>query len=164
MQKILNPTWDNAIKIFDWENYISNDFNNERDLCNFIELNKIEFAKEILEIDYKSHKREFYLGTGRRYIDKNMARVDFLFTSQTNQNIIIECKNPSNTYTELRNGLIQLMAYYCDCKIYGFKVDRMILVTTKFNPIIQLIIKEFKLNIEVIVFSKAQCMKLYMQN
>lgn len=162
--KARNPKWEDAYKIRDWENYISNDFNNESQLCDFIELNKEEFAREILEIEYLSHVREYYVKGKRRFKDKNTARVDFLFTSTSGENILVECKNPKNVYCDLRNGLIQLMAYYCDTKKSGIKVDRLVLLTTKFDIVIQEIIAEYKLNVEVIVFSKQHSMRLCIIN
>ena len=153
-------TWDKCTKVSEPKEYINQDFVSEKELTEYIDKYAQLFARDVLEIDYLSHKKEFYLGTGRGFKCANTAHADFLFTSKTGENILIECKHPRFVYSEVRNGIVQLMAYYCDCKKYGFKVDRMCLVTTKFDIVLRDVIKEFNIPVEVYVFGKNTSLKM----
>lgn len=152
--------WETGLRVDEWQNYITDDFKSEKELTDWIDNYASYFAHDVLEIQYKKHYREFYLRGGGRGFIGNTAHADFLFISDKDERILVECKKPRNTYCEVRNGIIQLMGYYCDCKYNEFRIDRMVLIVTKFDTVLYRIIKEFKLPIEVYVFSKDKVLKL----
>lgn len=158
----IDQTWDQSLKVNEFIRYISKDFKNESEMCDYIEKNAELFAKDVLEIEYKSHKREYYLGDtlliGRK--KGNLPRIDFAFTSIDNEIILVECKNPSNIYSELCISIGQILSYYCIAKKNGVKVNRICIVSTQFNMVIRDIIIEFNLPIEFYILNKTNLLKL----
>lgn len=152
-------TFDNAKKITDFEKFQSKDFKTERELCNYIEENIKLFCRDVLEIEYMGHEREYVICEDRRINKKHKARVDFRFKNNDGD-IYVECKNPTHVYSESNGALNQILAYSCVADFYQRKVSRLILLTTKYNVILGATIRKFNLPIEVFVFSKDHVLKM----
>lgn len=148
--------------IFDHKSYESDDFATEKELCDFLHNRPITFAREVLGIDYLGHEREFVISGDNRVNKNRKGRVDFMFNTATGC-IFVECKKPKHSYSESVNAISQLLAYSCLADQYNRGLERMVLVTTRFNPILTEVIKKFKLAIEVYIVSQDNVMKLIIQ-
>jgi hypothetical protein len=142
------------------DNLISCDFINEKEMVKFIDYYAKLFARDVLEIDYKDHKKEYYLGSQIKLIKGNKPHVDFIFESQSGELVLCECKNTKNTYAELSNSIGQLLSYFCIAKNQGVKIKRLCIISNKFDERLRSVINEFKLPIEVYIFSKTKILKL----
>lgn len=154
--------WENCGLVANANTYLGANFKSEKELCDFIDDHAEDFAKDILNIEYKSHKREFYLGQ-RINVSLgfgNMPHIDFMFEGNSGKVILVECKNPSNVYAELSNAIGQILSYYCTAKENGIEVDRMCIVTGRYNDKIRKVINQFNLPIEVYVMSKQNALKV----
>lgn len=152
--------FDDCQKLIFNKSLLSDDFRNEKEMTDFINCHASLFARDVLEIEYKSHKREYYLGLPVRLSKGNMPHVDFVFETKGGKLILVECKNVNNTYAELSNSVGQLLSYSCIAKGNGIKIDRLCIVANKFDSRLRMVINEFKLPIEVYVFGKSQVLKL----
>lgn len=154
--------WENYGLVPDANVYLLDRFKTEKELCDFIDYHAKHFAEDVLNIEYKSHKREFYLGQ-RINVSLgfgNMPHIDFMFEDNNGKVILVECKNPSNIYAELSNAIGQILSYYCTAKENGIGVDRMCIVTGRYNDKIRKVINQFNLPIEVYVMSKQNVLKV----
>ncbi len=134
-------------------------FKSEKDLCDFIDLNAIDFATKILLIPYHGHKREFQVSGTQNWHIPFKARVDFKFSSP-NGDIYVECKNPENECMQNSYHIGQLMAYSCASDYHERKVSRIVLVTTRMDKLILEMIKKFNLPFEVFLFSDKDFFKI----
>lgn len=148
----------NSTLIKDVSKYFVNEFTNEREMGMYINRYACLFALDVLEINYKSHNKEWYLGSHSQR--GNMPHVDFLFESLQGDLVMVECKNAKNTYAELSNSIGQLLSYYCIAKQNGINVSRLCVVANKYDDRIRLVINEFKLPIEFYVFNRNSVLKL----
>lgn len=139
------------------------DFNKEADLCDYIELNAELFALDILEEELVSFEREWDLNQYRVY-GPRPKRVDFMFKTDKSECILVECKNPTNTYSELRNAVAQLMSYSITCIDNFVNPDRFIIVSTEYHPVVGRMIEHYNLDIEFYLVSKGQLMRLKQTN
>jgi len=142
------------------DQYLNNGFKSEKEMCDYIDQYAQYFAQDVLEIKYINHKREYYLGAKVNFnYHGNLPRVDFMF--EHNKGIIlVECKNPTNTYAEIINGIGQLLAYYCICKNNDINVNRMCLVSSRYLHSVRQIINLFKLPIEYYMLTRDNILKL----
>jgi hypothetical protein len=167
--------WQDSIRTTDYKTYESEDFSTESEMQGFIDINAKFFAENILEIEYQGHKKEYQffqklsLGASTKrkplLINENpfsYQRVDFVFFDKE-ELIIVEAKKPRNAYNENLYAVSQIMAYKSLAKISGKKVKRMVLVTTKYTNLLREVIVDFKLPIEVYIFSKTNCLKVTAQ-
>ena len=154
------PLWTDSPKITDVQTYSSSDFNTEREMCNYIEAHAPQFARDLLEIDYLGHRREFQLGTQKKYRGGCAPRVDFLFVSKSGQAILVECKNPKNSYAELVNSIGQMMAYICIAESNRLPVSKCAIVASKYDHRVGMMIKEFSLPIDFYILTKNSMLKL----
>jgi hypothetical protein len=137
---------------------ITKDFKSEKDLCDYIERNIQLFCIDVLNDLYISHKKEFTINGYNQ--SKNSKRIDF-FIECEKYKYIIELKNPFYK-SELSYGIGQLLTY----SILIDKADKnfkFILITTKYDDLSARIINEYKLPIDIIIFSKAKYLK-YLSN
>jgi hypothetical protein len=135
---------------------IKQDFKTEKDLCNYIENNIELFCIDVLNDIYISHSREFSINKKMRYNDNK--KIDF-FIKCANKTYAIEVKNP--TYkSELYAGIGQLLTYTVLFEINQIKVDRYILLTTKYDEIASKTIKKYNLPIDLYIFCKSTYLKL----
>jgi len=160
LQHTLTP-WELCPKQVKESSFGFNDFSREKDLCDYIEVNADRFCRDVLEEDYVSHHREWdmghsmspWYGTGRR-------TVDFMFRTDKSDCVIVECKNPTHTYSELRDAVSQLMAYRVMCMDSGIEPNRCLIVTSEYHPIVGRMIHEYSLPFELIVLAKGKAMKM----
>jgi hypothetical protein len=138
---------------------LESDFTSEKDLSDYIELNIDLFTKECLNYEYKSHQREYQLsmfkaGTNRRNIKGN-RRLDFVINTTCGKIIGIECKHP--TYkSELTAAVGQCLGYMAIFEEYHFKLDTIIIVSSKVDHVLPMIINKFNLPIGYISMDKSK--------
>lgn len=130
-----------------------NDFNSEKELKDFIILNKEVFCKEVLGIDYKDHMTEFKLPK-IEHLFTNEPHVDIIFIDQNDKCYFVELKNPKFAYNELCAGLSQCLAYRYLARANNFNYSGCFLVTTKHSNIIPIIIRDNNLDITYIYFDR----------
>lgn len=127
-------------------------FKNEKHLCDYIEDNIENFCCEI-GIDYKSHTRESYI-VPLKLFGKNKPRIDFLINDKDGGVVLLEIKQPVNTYREINRAISQMLDYYLTAEETGHRVNKAIILTTKINDTFTKIISRFNLPIDLILFSK----------
>lgn len=130
---------------------LNSDFNSEKELCDYIEENIQLFCRDCLSVSYQSHRREYPLEEGRR--TKGTRRIDFLIITSENERIGIECKHPI-TGSELGPAIGQVLSYMTLFERYGRPLARIIIVTTKLDPVSPFVIDKFNLPIGLIGFDK----------
>lgn len=123
-------------------------FINEKELCDYLELNLDKFCEEIFGQSLKTYKRESYIvpkafGTGA-------PRVDFDITLDNDEQLLIECKNPINVLADVSRAISQLLIYGTIAKY----PTSLVLVTSKTLPIIQQTILNYELPIKVVYLTK----------
>lgn len=155
----ITDSFSTTTRVSNVDEAITRDFKNEKELCDYIDLYPSIFAKDVLEIDYLGHEREYCISGDRRMNKNWKARVDFKFTGP-NGDIYVECKNPIHSYSEAHTGLGQILGYNCLAELFNRKVERYVLVTTKYNPILKMVIGKFNLPIEVYIISKQRVAKM----
>lgn len=131
----------------------NHDFESERELKEYILLNKELFCREVLGFEYKHHFEEFALP---KCEFTNEPRVDLVFVSQDDNFYYVELKNPQNAYRDLCSGLSQCLAYRYLAKYNNLKYNGVYLVTTQHSQIIPLIIKDNNLDIKYIYFDRSK--------
>lgn len=120
----------------------------EKELCDFIELNMAEFCRNALGCDLFSFKRESFMR--ERTFGANKPRVDFEIV--TDQGIyLVECKNPTQIFSEVTKGISQLLAYSVLAEPTETK---LVLLTSGTLPIIQQTILKFELPIMVVYLNE----------
>jgi len=135
-----------------------NHFKDEKHLCNYIEDNMESFCSEV-GIDYKSHTRESYI-VRLKMFGKNKARIDFLIEEKDKGIVLLEIKQPRNTYREINSAISQMLDYYLTAEEAGYKINKAIILTTKINDTFTKIVNRFNLPIELVLFSKG-CMAVW---
>lgn len=131
---------------------LNDNFESEKDLCNFIEANISDFCEDTLGVEYLSHTREYSLFKSRRS-RKGCKRLDFLINSKCGKSIAIECKRP--TYiSELCAGVGQVLSYMVLFRDQNKPIDRFIIVSSKIDWMLPLVIGTFHLPIEFIAIDK----------
>ena len=144
--------------ITNWRDYITNDFNSEKEMCNFIQDHSDEFAAGILGINPGICEREYYLGQKIRR--GNKPHVDFMFMSREEEIIIVECKNVNESFSGLSGAISQLLSYMVIAEENNILITRVCLLTNRFENTLEKVIKKFNLPIELFVFSKTNVLKL----
>lgn len=135
----------------------SSDFVREKDLCKFIEENIEEFARDIAEIDLAEYKREYGFGrTQRRF--KHSRRIDFLLISKSGERIGVECKHPSSE-SETTAAIGQCLGYIALFEGAGTPLNRMIIVSSKMDVAVPLVITKFNLPLSFVVMDKGKMAK-----
>lgn len=138
----------NVIELFKSKEH----FSNEKALCDYIEINIQDFCKE-LGYNYKSHNREWSLTYMNRF-GPRPPRVDFKIELEDNQILLVECKCPSQTYSEVNKGISQILSYYLKAKDYKLNLKECWLVSTEIDLDSVRIIEEFKLPVNICVIKK----------
>lgn len=133
-------------------------FDNENSLCDYIEINITDFCTDLLEEDFLYYEREWDMNINKIF-GPRPKRVDFMLKTNQSDCILVECKNPSSSYSELRNGVSQLMSYHITSKENGITPDRLVLVSSKHHDVVVDMIKEFNLPIEYFLVKEGQMLK-----
>lgn len=132
-----------------------NNFKNEKELRDYIILNKETFCREILKVEYKSHILEFKFKPIENLHD-NSVFVDIVFIDTNDCAHFIELKCPKFGYNELMQGLGQCMTYYYLARAHNYNLAEVYLVTSKHNNLIPLVIRDNNLRIRYVYFDKSQ--------
>jgi len=143
-----------------YESFVNNDFENEKDLMEFIILNKELFCRNVLGFEYKSYETECAFKK-IDHLHKNEPRVDIIFWDINNYVHLVELKSPRNEYGECMQGVGQCLAYYYLARVNGFNLGDVYLVTTKHCNLVPLIIRDARLNLKYIYFSKRNWTKSF---
>lgn len=133
--------------------YIKSHFDNEKQMCDFIELNIHEFCINVFDTQLITYKREYRIRNGTRV----GARIDF-FLETNKGNFIVECKN-TKSFNDLMGSIGQCLGY--DCLAKNSEIEaRVVLVTSEYHGIIDVIVKQNKLPIDVYIFNKEFSLRL----
>lgn len=126
-----------------------NRFLSEKKMCDLLEANILDFSTRFLHDDVQSWTREYRIGIGD-FLRQGIVRprIDFLIETKYGKRIGIECKN-TNRLAGTIQGISQLLFY-----AHVESIDRLILVTSTFNPEIYAFIQKYNFPIEVILFNK----------
>ena len=130
------------------------DFSKEVDMCNYLEDNIKLFCKDVLGVEYISHKRESYLDKNNRRLSPNKPHVDFLIETSNKEYIIVECKNPISVYREDMLSIGQVLDYIRIAENNGYKIKQAYICTSRFKKEMCELIKRFNLPIGVCLLNK----------
>jgi hypothetical protein len=137
---------------------LSKDFDNERNICDFIETNIDLFTKDCLNYELMSYEREYQIVKGTRKRIRGNRRIDFLIKTKCGKNIGIEVKHPRGT-SELSNAVGQCLTYLTLMEIQGTFLDKIIIVSSKIDFVLPLVITKHNLPIEFFGFDKSKHVK-----
>jgi hypothetical protein len=129
------------------------DFKSEKDLTEYID-SVINDISLILTGNKCLHYKKNY--GFQLLISNKPLMADYLIETTANENIIIECKNPSQNVRESIAGISQLMGYFLAAKMAGIEVKKFCLLTTKFNELIIAIVNEFNLPFSIVFIKKGE--------
>lgn len=131
---------------------VKNQFKNEKDYQEYIELNIKLFCKDVLDLgEYICHESSYYLK--RQKFSGNKEQVD-LYITGTLGSAIVELKHPKHTKAEIRSGISQLLHYGTLADRYGVKYDKLFLVSPAFDDDLFETIKKYKLPIHIVYLTK----------
>lgn len=123
-------------------------FQSEREFCAYLEANMDNFCKDVLDDELFSYRKESYLI--HKSFGRNIPRIDFDIKTKKGIRVLVECKNPSQTFAEMSRAISQLLTYATiageDCKL--------VLATSATIPIIQETIMKYELPITVALINK----------
>lgn len=131
---------------------VASDFASESEMCDYIERHIDLFCKDVLNVDYESHTREYRIFNRNQNRSK---RIDFLITCKLGNKIIVECKNPAYVY-ELTQCIGQVLTYLTMMELIDRPVGRVIILATKIDFHLPFVIDRFKLPIEFIAIDKSK--------
>lgn len=132
---------------------LNNPFNNEKEFCDYIEINISIFLKTCLNLEYKSHTREQLLGVKSRIRQKGSKRLDFFVLTACGKEIVIECKNPKYI-TDSSYAIGQVLEYGATIAKYRRHPDMLVLLSTRMEPTICNTIRQYNLPILYIAMDK----------
>lgn len=133
---------------------LSKDFQSERELCDYVEDNIILFVKDILGLEYEKHAREFPLATTKKRY-RGSKRIDFYIITKCGQRIGVECKDPRNG-NELAAAVGQCLSYITLFELNEKPIDRMVILSTKIDSCLPLILNKFNLPLDFICMDKSK--------
>lgn len=149
------PTFEDGSYHYDQlKEAFANDFTSEKDLCAFIKDHIKEFARDIAGIELASFRTEYSFGITQRRI-LHSRRIDFLLVSDKGERIGIECKHP-HYQSELSAGVGQCLGYIALFEAVGTPLNRMIIVSSKIDTTITMIIHKFNLPISFVVMDRGK--------
>lgn len=143
---------------------LDNDFSSEKELCDFIESHMEDFCHDFLGVELATYKREYLVFQKANRGRKNNKRIDFLIVTKCGQSIAVECKNPKQPGSELAAGIGQVMSYICLFEALEQKIDRYLILSTKVDFIIPMMIRKFNLPIEFYATDKKKHVKLLLSD
>lgn len=131
-----------------------NDFQNEKEFCDYIELNIAVFCKDLLDGELESYKREWFLNDLFPKFGTNKPRIDFMIKLKDGRRVGVECKNPKNLFSELARTLSQLLAYSVIAEENKAPLDELILVTSGYDDYLIKVVKKFNLPVRVFLLNR----------
>lgn len=132
------------------------EFSKEKDLCDYLEHNIKLFCIDFLNIEYKSHIREFEAGVRPRFQARG-RRVDFMIEDSLGNIHLVEVKNPK-TESENIQAIGQILSYgslFNQFDSHNRKFKTLNIVTTKFDFSAYLTIMDFNLPISLFTMNKS---------
>jgi hypothetical protein len=132
-----------------------NDFSTEEEMLIYIEKNIKQFCIQALGDIYVSHEKEFLLPIMKincKERSKRHGRIDLLILCKKNL-YAIELKNKDSESVSTSRVLGQLMLYqelFIERNIY----PQMVLVSSRYNKILFILIQRFRLGYRYILFNK----------
>lgn len=147
--------YNKKIETMDYKQFKNDDFKNEKELLEYILLNKEVFCREVLGVEYKNHITEYPFKPIDLLYD-NTTNADLIFIDSEDYVHIIELKCPRNAYGENLMGLGQCLSYYYLARLHNFRLADVYLITTKHNNLIPIVIKDNALKIKYIYFDKTK--------
>lgn len=142
----------------DYLDIFSSDFKKESELCDYIENNIKNVCIDLFEDEYVSHEREFNIDKVS-YYKGSPKRIDFYIITKKHK-ILCEVKNPTNVYSELTNGMAQMMSYIVTAERNNIEYDRTVIISSKYHGQFLDIRNRFNLPIEFYCVSKSKLLKL----
>lgn len=133
----------------------NNDFENERELLEYIVDNIKQFSKDILKAEYKSHIVELCIKPLDYYFD-NTISIDLAIEDTKGMYHLLELKVPKNAFGENLRGIGQCLSYRFAANVYNLNVADVYLITTKHSNIVSHVIRENNLNIKYVYFDKTK--------
>lgn len=162
MRENKNGTWINNRDIAKYFK-IENQFKNEKEMCDYIELNMTPFCEELFHDEYVSHHREKRINSEpvfghsqKRW--KQTARVDFLIKCK-NGTYCVEVKNPKKKSHDQSRTIGQMMMYHMELIKSGEKV-KQVLVTSGYYPKFKEMVVFYGLDFDIYIFNKEHSLKL----
>lgn len=125
----------------------------EKEFVDFIELNIELFTREIIGAEYLLHKREWYLSDIKRF-GANKPRMDLMIETKDFKRVGIECKLPTQSFSDLSRTMSQLLAYGVIAEGNNRPFHKMYILTTQYDQVLEQVIQKYELPIDVVVFSK----------
>ncbi len=138
----------------------ANDFKNEKEMCDYIELNIVLFCKDFLNDKYIGHAREFKLSSNTfrngacTRKDENNTRIDF-FIRGKKRLYFVEVKNPIQIQTELTRAVGQLALYQYLINKKDIPAE-LVVVSSKYNDIFYKLIKKHSVDCKYMLLNKNQ--------
>lgn len=145
---------DGKYNYYDLTSILDNDFLNENELCDYIELNMDLFVSECLGKSLLSYKREYRI-LGKR-IKRGARRIDFLINTKCGNRIGIECKSPKDGGHELTNAIGQCFGYLTMFNLLNQPLDFIVIVSTKIDDAFSATMMTYDFPIGVIYFDKSK--------
>lgn len=134
------------------------EFVDEKDFCNFIQENAKEIAEYCFEDELLGLERE--KAFVERRFSGQVPRIDFVFHLKSGKRVGVECKDPSQPFSELTRVVGQVLAYSVLSRKTSEPLDEFAVFTSCFHPVLAEIIKGFDLPIKLFVLDKERVAKL----
>lgn len=141
--------------VTDYKKLKSNDFLDEKDLKDYILLNKEIFCRDILKVEYKAHIEEFPLRPVSHLFDQPLY-VDIVFIDTENYAHFIELKCPKSAFSELMRGVGQCLSYHLMARVRNIRLADVYLVSAVHCNMVPLIIRDNNLDIKYVYFDKTK--------
>lgn len=134
-------------------NMLSKDFKNERELCDYIELNIEKFCETELDCKLYYYKREWSVDNKVRPGCYKRA-VDFFIQGDNGKTFIIECKHNSAGASEAAKAIGQVLGYKLEIETNGMIVHQCIIVGTRVCHLTDALIMQYNLPIVTLFMDK----------
>lgn len=137
-------------------------WSSEKQLVDFVEHNIIKFTKDSLGLEYISHAREWYFSNSKAF-GANKPRIDLMILTNKGR-VGVECKLPKQAFSELSKSLSQILSYSVLADLSNNPLERLVLITTQYDPIISGVIEKYELPIDIVVLGRQQRMESFRDN
>lgn len=135
---------------------IKNEFKNEKELSSYIIRNIENFCLDVLDDSLIEYKYNHDITGVQEKKAINRPRID-LYLRCKKYTYGIEIKNPSQKFHELSRSVSQLLSYKVIADEYNIKMDKLILLVSDYDTILERIIAKYDLPIDIIILEKDKC-------
>lgn len=146
--KTYTPKEMKLLKPFPWK---------ERELCDILEGKIEQFCFDVLWESYISHRREYTFWA--IWFWPNRPKIDFIISCVW-WDILLEVKNPINSWNEMRAAIWQSLSYLSIAKRTNHNIKRNVLLTTRTSIDVCETITELKLPIELLIIEEERVLIL----